>query len=158
MLDILPALKRREVRSLWGLAWWNTPIIPALGMLKQQKHHKFKISPGYIGIWRPACTIKWYPVSNNKNKPQKPLIYLFSSSGEGAQSFLHVRQMQRTELSPHLHVHYVGFDTCNDMCKNVCYYSVTQDSLTVLIKLSSQTPGNLEGFLPELSFPRTSYS
>lgn len=48
---------------------WSISIIPALGKLKQEDHHRFKASSSYIVHWRPAWNTEQVLVSNeNKEK------------------------------------------------------------------------------------------
>lgn len=52
----------------WSQAWWHKLVIPALGRLKQEDGHKFKVSLGYIVSSRPIQTAWWDSVSKiNKN-------------------------------------------------------------------------------------------
>jgi hypothetical protein len=37
-------------------AWWCTPVISALGRLRQEDCYIFEVSSGYILIYRPART------------------------------------------------------------------------------------------------------
>lgn len=39
-------------------AWWHLPGIPALGSLRQEHHHKFNASLGYVRSSRPKAKKK----------------------------------------------------------------------------------------------------
>jgi hypothetical protein len=59
IISLKLSLKNRD----FSWAWWHTPVIPALGRLKQ-KNHGFKASLGYIV--RP-CLKKKNRISSLKN-------------------------------------------------------------------------------------------
>jgi hypothetical protein len=69
---ILLFLQHKKITISW--AWWNRPLIPALGRQRQadfRQISEFKASLVYKVSSRTASTIQRNPVSKNQTKPNQ---------------------------------------------------------------------------------------
>ena len=76
--------------ALLSRAWWRTPVIPALGRLRQEDRCEFETSLGYKSELKASLNCIRDPVSKRQKKKRKslmlilyrriPVIYLCSDS------------------------------------------------------------------------------
>lgn len=75
MLEPLASMYLDSIASAmgwgWYPGWWLSPVIQALGRLRQKAHHEFVASLGYLVKFRVAWTRVGEPTSNKTKLPHQ---------------------------------------------------------------------------------------